>query len=57
MAVQAVLCEFTNADTEAVLQFGDVNRDGVVDVRDITAVQRYLAEYETPYGIGRPVVG
>ena len=57
MAVQAVLCEFTNADTEAVLQFGDVNRDGVVDVRDITAVQRYLAEYENPYGIGRPVVG
>ena len=57
MAVQAVLCEYTNADTEAVLQFGDVNRDGVVDVRDITAVQRYLAEYENPYGIGRPVVG
>ena len=28
--------------------FGDVNEDGEVDIRDVTAIQRYLAKFTNP---------
>ena len=34
---------------------GDVNGDGIVNVNDATLIQKYCAEFETPYPIGEPI--
>lgn len=33
-------------DKSAPVLIGDANLDGIVDVKDVTAIQRYLAELE-----------
>lgn len=47
---------------EAQVQFvinppllGDTNQDGVVTIDDVTTIQKYLAEYELPYPVGKPI--
>ena len=41
-----LLWMFLSAQAIDVPVKGDANGDGVVDVRDVTAVQRHIAEYE-----------
>lgn len=47
---------------EAQVQFvinppllGDVNQDGEVNITDATTLKKYLAEYELPYPVGKPI--
>lgn len=46
----AVMVELS-AKAAAVPKLGDANGDGAVDVRDVTAIQRHLSEYELLAGI------
>ena len=34
---------------------GDVDGNGVVDIKDATAIQRYLAEFEGSYAVGTKI--
>lgn len=37
------------------LKCADINSDGKFDITDATELQRYLAEYDVPYAVGKPI--
>ena len=44
---QKVTYVYTDYVPESLKNYGDVNHDGTVDINDVTALQRILAEFET----------